>query len=138
MTEPQSLTSREAGIAMTELNQELARLQRSIRLAIQGQLAKLVGKSLDDLNQNKELAQTIHQLLDSHGLRVSCSECGHPSILRVSPRPGVPNGVFVFDHTIEGKRTFHGGRNVVPSMHLVTKPPRKKAAPPKSIKQAAG
>ncbi len=124
MSAPQPISSIEAETAMLELNQELNRLQRTIRLAIQKQLSKLVGRSFDDLQKNRELAESIHKLLDSHGLRVRCLECGHPAILRVLPR-GDSSGVFVFDHTIEGKRTFHGGRKTVPIIHLVAKPPRK-------------
>ena len=110
---------------MSELQQELNRLQRSIRLAIQGQLGKLNGQSMGSLAENRELAKWIHELLDSHGLRVRCCECGHPAILRVSPRGGIANGVFVFDHTIEGRRTFHGGKPVVPELLLVAKPARR-------------
>jgi hypothetical protein len=126
MSSQQPMTNSEAQQAMAELDQELNRLQRSIRLAIQAQLAKLTGRSLGNLEQNQSLAESIHQLLDSHGLRMQCSECGHPSILRVSPRGGSANGVFVFDHTIDGRRTFHGGRGAVPQIRLVAKPPRKK------------
>jgi len=124
MSAPQPISSIEAETALLELNQELNRLQRTIRLAIQGQLSKMVGRSFDDLEKNRQLVDSIHQLLDSHGLRVRCLECGHPAILRVSPR-GDSSGVFVFDHTIEGKRTFHGGRKTVPLIRLVAKPPRK-------------
>jgi len=124
MSAPQTLSPAEAETALLELDQELNRLQRTIRLAIQGQLSKMVGRSFDNLKQNRELAESIHQLLDSHGLRVCCLECGHPAILRVSPR-GNSSGVFVFDHTIAGKRTFHGGRKTVPLIRLVAKPPRK-------------
>ena len=124
MSAPQPISPTEAETALLELNQELNRLQRTIRMAIQEQLSKLVGRSFDDLQKNRELAESIHQLLDSHGLRVRCLECGHPAILRVSPR-GDSSGVFVFDHTIDGKRTFHGGRKTVPIIHLVAKPPRK-------------
>ncbi len=120
------MTPNEAQSAMTELEQELNRLQRAIRLAIQTQLAKLTGKSLGDLEQNKQLAASIHRLLESHALRIRCNECGHAAILRVSPRPGTPAGVFVFDHTIDGKRTFHGGKVTVPVIRLVAKPARKK------------
>jgi hypothetical protein len=119
------MTSQDAAAAMTELEHELNRLQRSIRFAIQAQLAKLTGRSLGSLEQNQHLAASIHRLLESHGLRMLCVECGHPAILRVSPREGSAHGVFVFDHTIEGKRTFHGGRGIVPVIHLVAKPPRK-------------
>ena len=119
-----TLTENEAEAALAELDQELNRLQRAIRLAIQAKLAKLEGRSLGNLEQNRKLADSIHRLLESHGLRVKCSECGHPAILRVSPRRGAASGVFVFDHTIERRRTFHGGRNTVPAIQLVAKPPR--------------
>jgi hypothetical protein len=122
------MTTSEAKAAMAQLDQELNRLQRAIRLAIQAQLAKLAGRSLGSLEQNRTLAESIHRLLDSHGLRVRCGECGHPAILRVSPRGGAAHGVFVFDHTIDGRRTFHGGRSAVPLIRLVAKPPRKKKA----------
>jgi hypothetical protein len=128
MTDEPQLTTSEAKRAMSELNLELNRLQRAIRLAIQAQLSKLVGRSMGDLQQNRNLAESIHGLLESHGLRVRCSECGHPAILRVSPRKGALHGVFVFDHTIDGRRTFHGGRSAVPQIHLVAKPPRKKSS----------
>ena len=125
MPQPPPLTPQEAKAAMDELNLELNRLQRAIRLAIQDQLSKVVGRSLGDLQQNHQLAESIHRLLDSHGLRVRCVECGHPAILRVSPRGANSTGVFVFDHTINGKRTFHGGRGTVPAIQLVAKPARK-------------
>ena len=126
MTSSPAITPGEAHEAMNELQRELHRLQRAIRLAIQDQLAKLTGRSLGNLDQNRQLAASIHELLDSHGLRLRCSECGHPAILRVSPRDGSAHGVFVFDHTIDGKRTFHGGKGSVPTIRLVAKPPRKK------------
>lgn len=133
MSDAVPLTPHEAKAAMAELDQELNRLQRAIRLAIQAQLAKMTGRSLGSLKHNQQLAQAIHRLLESHALRVQCSECGHPAILRVSPRNGSAGGVFVFDHTIDGRRTFHGGRGTVPIIKLIAKPPRKKAA-----KRAAG
>jgi len=133
MTVSDPMTPGEAEAAMSELDQELNRLQRAIRLAIQAQLAKMSGRSLGSLEQNQKLADLIHRLLDSHALRVKCSECGHPAILRVSPRGSSASGVFVFDHTIDGRRTFHGGRGTVPNIQLTAKPPRKKAT-----KRAAG
>jgi hypothetical protein len=120
-----------AGAVLADLEQQLNRLQRSIRNAIQTELASLTGKSLESLEHNQQLVGSIHQLLDGHGLRVQCSECGHPAILRVSPRAGIANGAFVFDHSIDGRRTFHGGRAVMPAMRLVAKPARRKSAPSK-------
>lgn len=118
------LSADEAQVTLGDLQQELNRLQRAIRLAIQGQLQKLAGQSMGSLAENRELARSIHQLLESHGLRTRCCECGHPAILRASPRNGSKTGVFVFDHTIDGKRTFHGGRSVLPEIMLLAKPVR--------------
>lgn len=126
MSSDSTMTSQEASSTLGELEQELNRLQRAIRLAIQAQLGRLSGRSMESLEQNQQLVESIHRLLDSHGLRVRCVECGHPAILRVSPRSGMVHGVFVFDHTIDGKRTFHGGKSCVPVIRLVAKPPRRK------------
>ena len=123
------MTASEAEAAISQLDQELNRLHRAIRAAIQARLSTIVGRSMGDLQQNRNLVDAIHHLLESHGLRMQCSECGHPAILRVSPRKGSASGVFVFDHTIEGRRTFHGGRGAVPPIRLVAKPRRKKSGP---------
>ena len=45
MSAPQPISPLEAETTLLELNQELNRLQRTIRLAIQDQLSKLVGRS---------------------------------------------------------------------------------------------
>ncbi|KAA5541041.1 hypothetical protein FYK55_19285 [Roseiconus nitratireducens] len=142
MTESSSETSpgeTDAALAadlLGDLQRQMSRLQREIRLAIQAQLGQMTGRSLGSLEANRALAQSIHEMLDSHGLRVRCCQCGHPAILRVSPRAGATDGVFVFDHTIDGRRTFHGGRTVIPEIHVVAKPARK---PRRSAeKRAAG
>ncbi|WP_442508303.1 hypothetical protein SH528x_007269 [Novipirellula sp. SH528] len=122
------LSSEDVGDAIEDLQREINRLQRSIRQAIQAQLSRFADRNFGSLQQNQQMVQTIHTLLDSHGLRVQCSECGHPAILRVSARPGIEHGAFVFDHTIDRRRTFHGGRAVMPQIRLVSKPARKKAA----------
>ncbi|WP_372721896.1 hypothetical protein [Novipirellula sp.] len=124
----ESLSTEDVGAAIEDLQREINRLQRSIRQAIQAQLSRFADRNLGSLQQNQQMVQAIHTLLDSHGLRVQCSECGHPAILRVSARPGIEHGAFVFDHTIDRRRTFHGGRAVMPQIRLVSKPTRKKAA----------
>ena len=108
-----------------DLKRQMNRLQREIRLAIQSQLSQMAGRSLGSLEANRELARSIQEMLDAHGLRVRCTHCGHPAILRVSPRKGSPRGAFVFDHSIDGRRTFHGGAGVVPELRLVSKPTRR-------------
>jgi hypothetical protein len=120
--------------ALAALDQELARLQRSIRMAISAKLNQFAGQSMGSIDENRKFVDAIARLLDSHGLRVQCSECGHPAILRISPR-GSSDGVFVFDHTIEGRRTFHGGKGRMPKITLVTKPARKRTGGVKSPKK---
>lgn len=115
----------EPSILLAELQRQMNRLQREIRITIQLQLGQMTGRSLGSIQANRELARSIHEMLDAHGLRVRCPHCGNAAILRVSPRSGAAHGVFVFDHTIDGKRTFHGGRITVPEILLVAKPPRK-------------
>lgn len=115
----------EAARMLGNLRRDMSRLQREIRLAIQEKLAQMTGRSLGTIESNRELAIAIHEMLDSHGLRVRCTQCGNPAILRVSPRANAPSGVFVFDHTIDGRRTFHGGRGALPELQLVAKPQRK-------------
>ncbi len=138
MTDSQPIVLADAAASIAEMEREFNRLQREIRRTVQDRLAKFSGRRLGDLKSNQRLATAIHHLLDSHGLRVRCNECGHPAILRVSPRSGSPAGVFVFDHTIDGRRTFHGGRRTLPAIVLIGKPPRKKivAKPAKQSSQA--
>ncbi|MCA9137840.1 MAG: hypothetical protein KDB00_13805 [Planctomycetales bacterium] len=121
----ESVDAAQAAAMLGELKREMNRLQREIRLAIQAQLGQMSGRSLGSIDANRELAQSIQEMLDAHGLRVRCNQCGHPAILRVSPRNGASAGVFVFDHTVDGRRTFHGGRISMPEIRLVAKPARK-------------
>ncbi|MCD0460851.1 hypothetical protein [Roseiconus lacunae] len=112
-------------LILGDLKRQMNRLQREIRLTIQAQLGQMAGRSLGSIEANRELVRSIQEMLDAHGLRVRCTQCGQPAILRVSPRSGASAGVFVFDHTVGGRRTFHGGRVVMPEIRLVAKPPRK-------------
>lgn len=123
------LPSGEQGLVPAEevlllLQQDLNRFQRSLRLTMQEKLQELVGRSLGSLEHNRALAATIQTMLDQHGFRVRCHQCGHAAILRVSPRKAIPTGAFVFDHTIDGRRTFHGGSSSVPPIHLIARPQR--------------
>ena len=110
---------------MDQLEMQLNRLHRSIRLTTERYLEALTGTRYESLKQNQKAAAKVGQLLDRYGLRIRCTECGTPSILRVSARKNATRGVFVFDHVVHGKRTFHGGKSVFPPMHLTEKPPRK-------------
>jgi hypothetical protein len=41
----------------------------------------------------------------------------------------VPGGVFVFDHYIDRRRTFHGGGSTMPAVRVLAKPARRATAP---------
>ena len=110
---------------LLRLQEQINRLHRTVRLTIEAEIASLTGHSYGSLAANQDVVAMIQETLESHGLRVRCPECGHPAILRCSSRPGVLNGVFVFDHAIEGRRTFHGGTATVPELRVVAKPPRR-------------
>jgi hypothetical protein len=122
---PASLTA--TSDQLVKLRQQINRLHRTLRLTIEAELGSLVGRSFGNLAANQEVVLVIHEMLEAHGLRVRCPVCGHPAILRCSERPGVASGAFVLDHTIEGRRTFHGGFSVLPELHLVAKPARRSA-----------
>ena len=122
------LAGADAENLLRRMQQDLNQIRRRVRLQIQSQLQAFTGQSLPTIQQNQELAAAIHALLDGHGLRVRCAQCGHPAILRVSSRKSMPCGAFVFDHTIDGRRTFHGGTSVVPELKLTAKPSRRRSA----------
>ena len=113
------------GTQLANLQQKMNRLHRTVRLTIEAELASLVGLSFGTLAANEDVVAMIHDVLEAHGLRVQCPECGHPAILRCSGRPGVASGAFVLDHSIEGRRTFHGGYSTLPELRLVAKPRRR-------------
>ena len=119
------MNSADAHRFLQGVDQEVNRMHRTIRLRIQAQLQRLEGCTLANTAENRELVKVIHAMLDRNGLRVQCPECGHPAILRVSPRRGSSRGAFVFDHTIDGRRTFHGGRGTLPPLRIVAKPARR-------------
>jgi hypothetical protein len=111
-----------------QLTQQIHRLQRTLRLTIEAEFAQWTGQSYGSLSANQDVARLIQQTVDGYGLRLRCPECGHAAIMRCSARPGVPEGVFVFDHCIEGRRTFHGGGATLPALQLVAKPLRRRTA----------
>jgi hypothetical protein len=129
MSQSEPLNASDVSASIAEIEREFNRLQREIRLVVQSRLSHFAGRSMGSLEQNQALVSSIHRLLENHGLRVRCNECGHPAILRVSPRSGAADGAFVFDHTIDGRRTFHGGRGSMPEIVLIAKPPRKTSSP---------
>ncbi|MCC6508935.1 MAG: hypothetical protein IT423_07500 [Pirellulaceae bacterium] len=110
-----------------ELSEEIGVLQQQIRRAIEQRIQQFHGWAFGSLEENQRFAKMLHQLLDNHGLRVACAECGHPSILRCLRAGNAKHGVFVYDHYLDTGRTFHGGPTTVPLLRVVNKPIRRTA-----------
>jgi hypothetical protein len=112
---------------MTDLQGQIQSLQSQMVRSIEQTLQQFQGWSFGSLRENQALAKLIHQMLDSHGLRVQCPECGNPAILRCLRAGNAKHGAFVFDHYLETGRTFHGGPTTVPLIKVVKKPARRTA-----------
>ncbi|MFO0921698.1 MAG: hypothetical protein U0905_04320 [Pirellulales bacterium] len=116
---------RQAEHQITQLEQEIAAYQLSIQRSIEARLRQFQGWSFGSLAENIQFAKRVHKILDEHGLRVRCPECGHPAILRCSSAGNSKNGVFVFDHYLADGRTFHGGPTTFPAITVIPKPARR-------------
>lgn len=111
---------------LTAVRQEIQQHQKAIVHAIERQLQMFSGWNFGSLKDNQSFAREVHQLLESHGLRVQCPECGSPAILRCQNAGNSKTGVFLFDHYLDKGRTFHGGPTTVPELWIVPRPPRRK------------
>lgn len=105
---------------------EMNAIQRSIRDTLERHLALFAGWNFGSLEKNQSFANRLHELIDQYGLRVACSQCGAPAILRCQNSGNSKAGVFLFDHYLESGRTFHGGPTTVPELKLIAKPARRK------------
>jgi hypothetical protein len=112
---------------LEQLSSEIQSLHLQIRRSIENRLQQFHGWAFASLAENQTFAKMVHQILESHGLRVECPECGHPAILRCLRAGNAKNGAFVFDHYLDSGRTFHGGPTTVPLIRLVGKPARRPA-----------
>lgn len=105
-------------------------LQATIVSTLEQRLSAFVGWSFGTLEDNQAFASRVHELLDQFGLRVTCPQCGSPAILRCQNAGNSKTGVFLFDHTLETGRTFHGGPTSFPKLTLVARPSRRKSVRP--------
>lgn len=110
---------------LEKLTAEVHALQQQISQRIERRLQTFQGWAFGSLAENQAFAKLVHQILDSHGLRVVCPECGHPAILRCLRVGNAKHGAFVFDHYLDNGRTFHGGPSTVPLIRVVAKPARR-------------
>ncbi|MCA9128924.1 MAG: hypothetical protein KDB22_17680 [Planctomycetales bacterium] len=109
------------------LTNEVNSLQQQILRNIELRLQQFHGWAFASYDENQSFAKLVQQLLESHGLRVRCPECGNPAILRCLRSGNAKHGAFVFDHYLDTGRTFHGGPTTVPLIQVVAKPARRPA-----------
>lgn len=121
-------TIKQAAEQIQQLAGDVQSIQQQILRTIETRLQQFHGWSFESLAENQAFAKMVHQILDSHGLRVECPECGSPAILRCLRAGNAKNGAFVFDHYLDSGRTFHGGPTTVPLIKVVNKPARRTAA----------
>lgn len=107
---------------------QIESLQDEIRITLEQRLAGLSGWNFGSLEQNQVFATRVQELLDRHGLRVQCPECGAPAIVRCQNTGNAKTGVFLYDHYLDAGRTFHGGPTTWPRVALVPKPARRKSS----------
>lgn len=110
------------------LTSEVRMLQQQILERIEQRLQRFHGWAFSSLSDKQAFAKHVQQMLESHGLRVECPECGHAAILRGLRIGNAKHGAFVFDHYLDSGRTFHGGSTSVPLIRVVPKPARRSAA----------
>lgn len=113
---------------LDNLTGEVHLLQQQIRQRIEQRLQRFHGWAFSSLADKRAFAKHVQQMLESHGLRVECPECGHAAILRGLRIGNAKRGAFVFDHYLDSGRTFHGGSTSVPLIRVVPKPARRTAA----------
>lgn len=113
---------------LDKLTDEVRLLQQQIQQRIEQRLQRFHGWTFNALPDKQAFAKHVQQMLESHGLRVECPECGHAAILRGLRIGNAKHGAFVFDHYLDSGRTFHGGSTSVPLIRVVPKPARRAAA----------
>lgn len=104
---------------------EIEGYKRAIAVSLEVTLDSYAGTNFGSLINNRTFTKTVQELLDANGLRVACPECGSPAILRCQAAGNAKSGVFLYDHYLDGGRTFHGGPTTFPKLRLVPKPPRR-------------
>jgi hypothetical protein len=109
-----------------KLRRQLERQRQSMARLIDRWLVELTARSFETLVEKQKMVTELHEILDSHGFRLACPNCGEPAILRCLVSGNSPSGSFVFDHYLAEGRTFHGGRTELPRLHVLPKPARKK------------
>lgn len=65
------------------------------------------GESGGGIEEKKNLVEMIQSIALQTRHKLSCPKCGNPANIRCGISLKYPNGVFEFDHVIDGKRSTH-------------------------------
>lgn len=99
--------------------------REAIRQMIEEDLGLFAGLRFKTLQENREFAVMVHELLDANGFRSQCPECGEAAILRCLNTGNSKTGVFSFDHYVDGRRKYHCGATSFPKLKIRNKPRRR-------------
>ncbi|HEX3151932.1 MAG TPA: hypothetical protein VHR66_27920 [Gemmataceae bacterium] len=101
------------------LNWELDQMHLSMIRRFQDWLTTIESRSFGSLEANQRVTGQIQLTASRLSQAFACTKegCGHPARLRC--KPGRGDGSFVFEHTVDGKMTYHGGRTTFPALRLV-------------------
>ncbi len=100
---------------------------------LQNELDRLNGEDLQTLERKKEVASKIQDITTRIRHRILCPRegCGVPSLIRAVESPKHPEGVFQFDHELNGRRSSHREGRLVPKLVLQPMVAKKKRGPKK-------
>jgi hypothetical protein len=124
------MTTEDAGKVLTALDKMEAVVAQYLAPLVgelQEMLDGLAGRSFGSLEANQAVTRQLVALLNRLGMRVECSGCGQPAILRCAPVRGMREGAFRFEHRTQGRPsrpTHHRASPVLPQLKLVPCPAR--------------
>ncbi len=116
----------EARLEIDSLHEYIEGHRRAVRHAVEVTLKHFAGFNLGSFEAKTELAKMVMAVLEENHLRVECTVCGAPAIIRCLQSGNSKTGVFLFDHYLDTGRTFHGGLTAFPRVNVVDAPKRRK------------
>lgn len=120
-SEAADVTTEEILATLSSLDGKLTELLGPFVREVEAVLARLAGRSFGRRG-NEAIVRTLQLLLQRLGLRVRCTHCRAPAILRCRATGNAKGGSFQFEHYLNGKQTNHGGRATFPKVRLVPAP----------------
>jgi len=137
----EQIRDQEPESAFSLLGSSISRNISPVREALEVYLAALEGHKFCSFEEKRRFATSLNELLDRlGGLRVKCSGCGEPAILRAKRAGGAKNGTFQYEHFDHGKRMTHKGASLaLPRLHLVpARPDRRRKLPCSDSGESSG